>query len=482
MKTSIPHALIVCIVLLAANCLNAADSPSLSIARQLNQAFIEVAEKVTPTVVIVSIAKDPALATMPQPGVPGIPNQPRPPEQRPGRDPQFNGQGSGVIITEDGYILTNRHVIDGARKIKVALKDGREFVGVLRGIDTQSDLAIVKIEGKGLPVAKFADSKKVRIGEFAIAIGAPFQLDYSVTVGHVSAQGRNRVVPDAAMDQDFLQTDASINPGNSGGPLVNIDGEIIGINTMIRGMNTGIGFSIPSSFAKEIADKIMRDGRVIRAWLGVAISGFNENPEYKTLIKGVKDGVVVKEVTPDGPAGKADLKPFDVITAVEGKPVDSGHALRSEMRFKEIGKPVTLDVVRNGKSLKMQIVPEAWPEPAAEIASKPLTPPTPPTVTPQTATDANSGLTVGTLTKELAAQHKAKENSGVLVSKVAAGSLAAAKMIIEGDVITEVNQKPIKTVQDFTEALKGADFNKGVTLGINSKGVSKTETLKKATN
>ena len=481
MKTPKIYAFLL-LAFLGSQSLNAADSPALTLARQLNQAFIEVAEKVTPTVVIVSIVKDPALATMPQPGVPGIPQPPRPPEQRPGRDPQFNGQGSGVLITEDGYILTNRHVIDGARKIKVALKDGREFPAVLRGIDTQSDLAIVKIEGKGFPVAKFADSKKVRIGEFAIAIGAPFALDYSVTVGHVSAQGRNQVVQDAAMDQDFLQTDASINPGNSGGPLVNIDGEIIGINTMIRGMNTGIGFSIPSSFAKEIAGKIMRDGRVIRAWLGVAISGFNENPEYKTLIKGVTEGVVVKEVTPEGPAGKADLKVFDVITAVEGKSVDSGHALRSEMRFKEIGKPVTLDVVRNGKSIKLQIVPEAWPEPATEIASKPLTPPTPAPVVPQTVTDANTGLTVSTITKELAAQHKVKESSGLLVTKVAAGSLAAAKMISEGDVITEINQKPVKTLQEFTETLRGADFNNGVTFAFQSKGASKSELLKKAAN
>ena len=262
----------------------------LEIAPQLKPAFIEVADNVSPAVVVVKIAHKPDYVELDEdnPLWELIPRQFRRQleeqfekrrQKRPAQqEPQYDGQGSGVVIRENGYILTNRHVVEGADKIKVRFKDGREFDAQVRGVDPQSDIAVLKIDAENLTVAKLGDSSKTRVGEFAIAIGAPFELDYSVTFGHVSAKGRSHVIPSfgesspgAWMDQDFIQTDASINPGNSGGPLVNIDGEVIGLNTLIRGLHTGIGFAIPSNLAKEVAEKLISDGKFTRAWLGVGI-------------------------------------------------------------------------------------------------------------------------------------------------------------------------------------------------------------------
>jgi serine protease Do len=236
------------------------------------------------------------------------------------RDPVWDAEGSGTVIREDGYILTNRHVVEEADRIKVRFKDGKEYNATVRGEDAQSDLAVIKIDAGSLTVAKLADSSKTRVGEFAIAIGAPFSLDYSVTFGHVSAKGRHIINGEegAAMDQDFIQTDANINPGNSGGPLVNIDGEVIGINALIRGLRTGIGFAIPSNLAKEISAKLIADGKVTRAWLGVGIRALADFTEFKDTLKDVDDGVVISEILRDGPAAKSDLKPSDIITAVDG--------------------------------------------------------------------------------------------------------------------------------------------------------------------
>ena len=287
------------------------------------------------------------------------------------RPPVFDAQGSGVIIRDDGYILTNFHVVDEAEKILVRLRDGRKFEGTVRGKDAQSDLAVIKINATNLPVAKLGDSAAVRVGEFAIAIGAPFELDYSVTFGHVSAKGRSHVVPSmgvtsqgATMDQDFIQTDASINPGNSGGPLVNLYGEVIGINTLIRGLRTGIGFAVPVNLAKEVSDHLIADGKFPRSWLGVGIRGLREDDDTTEKIEGPADGVLVTEIRPDGPASKSDLLARDIITAVDGRNVATAAQLRNEIRGKKPGSAVTLDVLRESKPLKIKVRPEIWPEPS----------------------------------------------------------------------------------------------------------------------
>src|SRR5687767_10766791 len=321
----------------------AADSPALELARQLNNAFIEVAEKVSPAVVVIKVSRASRPGMLDDSDNPFwdlVPKEfrkqfeeererrkrPEPDEDtKPNRPPVFDGRGSGVIIREDGYILTNFHVVEDAEKIRVRLRDGRTFEGTVRGKDARSDLAVIKIDATNLPAAKLGDSSAVRVGEFAIAIGAPFELDYSVTFGHVSAKGRSRVVPafgmtsaGAMMDQDFIQTDASINPGNSGGPLVNLYGEVIGINTLIRGLHTGIGFAVPVNLAKDVSDKLISDGKYPRLWLGVSIRGLREDEDDNLKINGVDDGVLVTDIQPDGPASKSDLRRQDVIVAVDG--------------------------------------------------------------------------------------------------------------------------------------------------------------------
>ena len=366
----------------------AADSPALDLARQLNNAFIEVAEKVSPSVVVIKVAQRERLNAFDDEDNPLwdlFPDEfrkqfeqererrrkeqkERDSRRRPGA-PEFNGQGSGVILRDDGYIMTNFHVVEDAEKIMVRLRDGRKFEGTVRGKDEQSDIAVIKINATNLPAAKLGDSAAVRVGEFAVAIGAPFELDYSVTFGHVSAKGRSHVVPSygvnsqgASMDQDFIQTDASINPGNSGGPLVNLYGEVIGINTLIRGLRTGIGFAVPVNLAREVSDQLIANGKFPRSWLGVRMRGLREEDDIQDDVNKMEDGVLVSEILKDSPASRSDLRAQDVIKAVDGKSVSTSAQLRNEIRGKAPGSAVTLDVLRNNKLMKIKVHPELWPE------------------------------------------------------------------------------------------------------------------------
>ena len=468
--------------------LAAKEPPSaIDLARTLNQAFIEVADKVSPAVVVIRVAHKPDYS---EPGDEDNPffdllprefrrrfEERRQRSPRRSREPIFDAEGSGTVIREDGYILTNRHVVEEADRIKVRFKDGKEYNAEVRGEDAQSDLAVIKIGAKGLTIARLADSSKTRVGEFAIAIGAPFSLDYSVTFGHVSAKGRH-IIPGeegAVMDQDFIQTDANINPGNSGGPLVNIDGEVIGINALIRGPRTGIGFAIPSNLAKEISEKLIADGKVTRAWLGVGIRSLGDYTEFKETVKGVDDGVVVYTVQPEGPASKSDLKPSDIITAVDGKRVSTPQDLKNEIRGKKIGSTVTLDVARpegagKVKNLKIKVKAEEWPDE------------TMPVVNQRRATSegmtSNLGVTVKNLTRDLAKQYGVEMTEGVVVSDVEADSPAARSGIKDGDVITEINHQKVTSPKQFQEAIKNADARKGVVINLISGGTSRFELLK----
>ena len=466
---------LVCLTGLLASTPPGLASPNLELARQLNQAFVEVAEKVSPAVVVITVTQKASTAA-PLEESDELPEESSPREfwrwfHR--RIPEESiGQGSGVIIRENGYILTNRHVVEDTDTIEVRLRDGRKFKAVVRGVDPQSDVAVIKIDARGLPVAKFADSTKTRVGEFAIAIGAPFQLDYSVTFGHVSAKGRSRIIPDEKADQDFIQTDANINPGNSGGPLVNIDGEVIGINTLIRGLHTGIGFAIPVNLAREISDKLISDGKFVRAYLGVKIESLNEYTELRGMIPGVKEGVVVKEIPPGGPAAKSDLKAGDIITAVDSKPVSTAQQLKSEIRGKKLGQQVALDVFRNGKTLKVKVKPEAWPDEVTQVANKPGAAPE--------AESKDLGLTVRSLTKDLAEQFGVDKIDGLIVTEVESGSAAERKGLRPGDIITEVNQRSVTSPKQFRDALKNAAPRTGVIINFTSKGTSKFEILKES--
>jgi len=490
------------------------ESAAIAVARQLNQAFIEVADQVSPSVVVIRVAQKQ------ERGMFGVEMEGNPffeefrrrfdeqfrkqkkqrSESEPERPPQFNGQGSGVVIREDGYILTNRHVVEDAQKIEVRFKDGRTFPATIRGVDSRSDVAVLKIEAKGLPTAKFADSDKTRVGEFAIAIGAPFNLDYSVTFGHVSAKGRTAIIPDAMaglapntpFDQDFIQTDATINPGNSGGPLVNINGEIIGINTLIRGIGTGIGFAIPANLAREVSESLILNGRMVRARLGLLALGFKDDfsvrdaeaekdPDWDRVsnqrlrelngraFKGATNGVFVAAIQKSGPAGKSTLKLEDVVTHVESTPISNAQELRGALRTKA-GKLVTLSVVRDGKPLKVKVTPEEW------IDEPQLT-----SARPKNIRDGKSqelGLTVKPLTPELAKQHKLKQADGLLITEVEPGSPAAQRGLKPGVVITEINGKAVSDLRDFTTGLNESDFKKGVRLEILADGSKKFEVLR----
>lgn len=468
-------------------CLSGAEtSPELEIARKLNQAFIQVADKVSPAVVVIRVKQKFLPVESEDEGNGFLDMLPREfrrrleeqfdkerSERKPRRQPEFDGQGSGVVIRADGYILTNRHVVENAEEIEVRFKDGNRYTAKVRGVDPQSDIAVLKVDTKDLklPTATLGDSSKTRVGEFAVAIGAPFDLDYSVTFGHVSAKGRRVVSEMIMIDQDFLQTDASINPGNSGGPLVNIDGEVIGINTMIRGMRTGIGFAVPVNLAKEVADKLIADGKFSRAWLGINIETLSENKVLQKWLEGVQDGVIVTNILPGGPSVDSELEPGDVITAVDGKTVLSVPDLKNEIRLKDVGKAVALDVVREGKKIKVKVKPGQLPENNLAIY-KPVKP----------AEDASKslGVTVKALTAELADEYGVEKTQGVIVTAVEPGSLAESKRIKSGDIITKVNRKNTNTPKEFRDALKGADLKKGVSILLIAEGGKRFEFLKES--
>ena len=471
-------ALFACCLSLEPAMLSAKDTPSnLDIARQLNQAFIELAEKVSPAVVVINVSQKPAVRR----------SEEEPDEEDPYgelrrrmREMPSRGQGSGIIIREDGFILTNGHVLEDATKIEVRLQDGRIFKGEIRGTDPLSDLAVIKIDAKDLPVAKFADSDKTRVGEFAIAIGAPFQLDYTVTFGHVSAKGRSNVIPTfegASMDQDFIQTDANINPGNSGGPLVNIEGEVIGINTLIRGLHTGIGFAIPSSFAKEVSDQLIEHGKFTRAWLGVGIRAFRDDPDLRERIKQVSDGVVISSVISNGPAHKSELKRNDIILSVDGKQVSTPQQLRTQIRGKRIGQPITLDIFRKDKKLQVQVSPTEWEQPADNLAGNDSE-----EDEEGAASSAALGLKVHTLTDEVAERFGVAASEGVIVVDVQKGMPASVKGLRPGDVITSVDQTPVTDAKQFRDAIEKADPEKGVSINFKRDGKPRFEVLKEGSN
>ena len=480
-----------------ANSLARAAEPSeaLKLAQQLNQAFVEVTESVSKSVVIVRVANKPQAA-----GVFGNPlrNSPffdqlpeeyrkffeRQQEEREDRDeqprrprsrePVFNGQGSGLVYREDGIILTNSHVVENADKVQIVFQGGKEYDGEVLGVDRQSDIAVVKIDATGLSAAKMGDSENTRVGEFAIAVGSPYELDYSVTVGHVSAKGRRVVADQFMFDQDFIQTDASINPGNSGGPLVNIYGEVIGINTLIRGVNTGIGFAVPVNLAKRVAEMLVEDGKVTRAWLGVSITTLREDADYRDLAVGVEDGVVVRQFVPGGPAESSDLELADVITAVDGNSVKSAEDLKRELRLKKAGVSVTLGLMRNGEAREIEVETGAFPEDITTVSRLRR-----PERKPEAEAKAKLlGMTVRDITPDLAKRFEVKDDEGVIVTEIENDSAAAEKTISLGDIVTRINSVPVDSVKSFKAALEGEDLKKGVIVHLNSKGSQRFEVLK----
>src|SRR6266576_4000500 len=329
----------------------AAAEAGKDVVHQLNNAFAKVFEIVAPSVVIIEISKkndggeSSPFDDLFFQGPPDENNQRRNPN---GVRP-VQSEGSGFIVRPDGYIFTNFHVVESADKIDVKLRDGRNFPGRIVGTDEKTDIAVIKIDAKDLPVVQMADSDAVRVGQFAFAIGAPFKLDYTFTYGVVSGKGRNKLLATGGYSvSDYLQTDASINPGNSGGPLCDIDGNVIGMNTLINGLNRGLGFAIPANMIKEIGTELIAGHKIMRPWLGIRIETLGDDPRIRDLFKGADKGVVVRTIEADAPAYKSELRPFDVVTQVDDNSVTTDSQLQHEILKKKIGQKVELTVWRKG--------------------------------------------------------------------------------------------------------------------------------------
>ncbi len=309
--------------------------------RALGNAFVEVAEKVSPSVVQieVSIAKPEATAT-----------------RWLKEDAVARGTASGVIFSSDGAILTNNHVIDEARAITVRFKDGRAFAARVLGRDPGTDLAVLRVDAKNLVVASFADSDEARVGEWVVAIGSPFGLDHTVTTGVLSAKGRAGVGMNAI--EDYLQTDASINPGNSGGPLVNLDGQVLGINTMVVSKGQGIGLAVPSNIARRVATQILKSGHVTRAWIGVGLQDLT--PQLAAEFPNAPaSGALVNTVIADGPAARAHLEPGDVVAMIGSRVVNDAQDIIRETFLHDVGEVLTMEVIRAGKRYQTKVTLEA---------------------------------------------------------------------------------------------------------------------------
>ncbi|NVO00782.1 MAG: DegQ family serine endoprotease [Geobacteraceae bacterium] len=357
--------------------------------------------------------------------------------------------GSGFIINRDGYIITNDHVVRDAESIQVKLSNETIYDAKIVGSDPKSDIAVIKINAKEpLPVAVLGDSDKLQVGQWAIAIGNPFGLDRTVTVGVVSATGRSNMGIETY--ENFIQTDASINPGNSGGPLLNVNGEVIGINTAIVAAGQGIGFAIPVNMAKQIVEQLVKKGSVTRAWLGVAIQPVTEEIASSFGLKKAK-GALISDVMSGSPAEKGGLKQGDILIAFDGKEVKDARQLQLAVAETPIGKPVVAEIYREGKTLKVNLQLASG---ESSEAKKPRP--------AKAATSTWLGIDVDELPRS-----KAKSGlTGVLVTAVDPESSAAATGIQKGDIVISVNQRKITTLADYENAMIAADKQGSVALLI----------------
>jgi len=405
--------------------------------------FADLAEKMSPVVVNISTTK-----TFKMEGRPRSPQGNNSPfdrfygeddffrrffEEMPERELKQRSLGSGFIISPDGYIFTNNHVVEKADKIKVKLSNGREYDATVKGRDPRTDIALIKINPEGsLPTAKIGDSDKLRVGDWVVAIGNPFGLDHTVTVGIVSAKGR---VIGAGPYDNFIQTDASINPGNSGGPLINLAGEVVGINTAIVAHGQGIGFAIPVNMAKEILDDLKAKGKVTRGWLGVSVQDITDD-----IAKGLKlkeqSGALVTEVFEGDPADKAGIKQGDIIKEVDGKAVRDTHELLRVVAMVPVGKKVNVKILREG-ALKDFQVSVAEREESKELASA------------RKDSKENYGMMVQEITPEIARRLGMSTPAGVLVTQVREGSSAEDAGIQPQDVILQINKVKINNLKDY---------------------------------
>ncbi|MCY3774055.1 MAG: DegQ family serine endoprotease [Gemmatimonadetes bacterium] len=432
----------------------AADQRSL---QEFSETFAGIAEKVKPSVVLIRSKR---VARQAQQrfwnpweeffgGGPQRDSQPRP----------FRGLGSGVIVSEDGYILTNNHVVEGADELTIQLSDEREVEAEIVGLDPRTDLAVIKVGLGDLPVLPFGDSDKLRVGEWVMAVGNPFGYNHTVTAGIVSAKGRSRVLPrDQNTYENFIQTDAAINPGNSGGALVDLDGNLMGVNTAIAtrtGGYQGIGFAIPANMARKIMTRLVEDGRVTRGYLGVMIRNLDEVVAESMGIESTV-GVLIEGITDDGPAKDSDLQREDVVIALNGKEVEDTDDLRNRIADMAPGTEVELDVIRDGApknvTIKLGELPDGDPTRTASREGSPKSP------------ASNLGIDVMDVAREWTRYYES--GSGVVIAQVRSGSVAEDKGLRRGDLIREVNGGPVSSVQEFLAVVREFDAGQAIRFRI----------------
>ena len=442
-------AILTCAILVS-GCRAETSNEDIAVLRETGRAFTQIAKAATPAVVSIRVEQTveqkvpddlmfpfefffgPDFRRQMPPGL-----QPRAPQQR-----RQMGQGSGFIITKDGYILTNNHVVNDADSIAVTLKDGREFSAELVGTDPETEIALIRIEGDDFPVVELGDSDQLEVGEWAIAVGNPFGLQETVTAGIISATGRSQV--GIADYENFIQTDAAINPGNSGGPLLNIDGRVIGINTAIfsrSGGYMGIGFAIPINMAIEIKEALLSDGKVKRSLIGVYLQPVT--PDLAESF-GLKDteGVLIAQVGDDSAAAEAGLAAGDIILELDGRPVGKLGSFRNRIAALPPGTEITLTILRNGERKEIDLVTRA--KDAQALAGIP-------------ATLEKAGFSAKELTDETARQMRLPpDTSGMLVTDVTPGGPAWQSGLRDGMLIRSVNRAPVSTAEDFEQVLNAA--------------------------
>ncbi len=456
---------------------------------KLSNSFADIIEKASPAVVTISSTR--VVKASEQQGGGDSPFSADPffrqffggPNAKP-RDQRERGLGSGVIVSSSGYILTNNHVVDKATLLKVALSDGRNFTAKTIGTDPQTDLAVIKISASELPTLPFGNSEGSRVGDLCFAIGNPFGQDHTVTMGIVSAKGR-KLPGGQTRIQDFIQTDAAINPGNSGGALINAQGQLIGINTMIltgggggpfgggEGGNVGIGFAVPSNMAKQVMDQIEKGGKVSRGYMGALLGTLTPELAPQFGLKAEDKGALISQVTPGGPAEKSGLKMGDVVTGIDGKTVKNADDLTMNVISHSPGSTVSLDLMRDGKPVKLSVTLGQRPNTVDWDQKK--------QGDNDNGDDNNSdnganggatvrGITVQVLTPEIAQQIKVPVGTkGVVVTDVDQSSPAADASLGQGVVIIAVNRQNVTSVSDFKRLMNEAK-GKAALLTVNVGG------------
>ena len=444
------------------------EDQSIATLKQMGKAFASIAEKASPAVVGVQATRT-IRSSSSRDWSYDEPSNPfddelfryffgprRSPRNREEPESRQVAQGSGFIISPDGYILTNNHMVGDAETVTVQLADGQKVTAKIIGADPETDVAVIKIDREDLPYIELANSGTLEVGEWVIAIGNPYGLSHTVTAGIVSAKGRSRI--GVADYEDFIQTDAAINFGNSGGPLLNLDGKAVGINTAIIGPggNVGIGLAIPSNMAKDIYAQLKESGEVVRGFLGV--QGNDVEPGMGEYF-GLNDdkGVVIVTVVEDSAAEKAGVRPDDVVVELEDQPVSDWNEFRNRIAMYKPGSKVRLVVIRDGKRKALTVTLDKRSDEISALGGG------------SQAVQETLGMTLQTLTEDLASELGYEDVRGVVATRVTPGMPAADAGIQAGTVIVEVNRKPVRTVREFNEAIEKAAKDEKVLLRVQDK-------------